>query len=414
MDDIARRLHIDPLELRLKNLVHEGDTFVTGERLVAVGVEECLTQVAATLDWSAGQSDRPIPTGQPGIVRGKGLACMIKSTVTPSNAAASVRLNADGSVHLLTSSPELGQGPTTALAQIVAETLGVSVERVSVSLPDTDFTPYDQGALSSRTIFFMGNAVVRATRQVRQQVLEAAAEKLEAAVEDLDIEDGVVHVKGARDRRMTFQQVFAAKFGTAVGSLFGSYDFQTSGGLHPDTGKGKASDFWFFSAAGAEVEVDTETGKVRVLRALTAVDVGRALSPRQCWLQNEGSMLTALGTALFEELAFDNGQPINASFLDYMLPSMEDYPEEFRSLLVENPHPEGPYGAKGIGEAALGPVAPAIGNAAANALGGARVKDLPIRPDRVLEVVNASAQPQLDQRTGGRQPTTASRLAPNP
>ena len=141
--------------------------------------------------------------------------------------------------------------------------------------------------------------------------------------------------------------------------------------------------------SSAEVEVDTRTGKIRVLRAVTSVDVGKAVNPRQCWLQNEGSMLTALGSALFEEMLFDNGQPVNASFLDYMLPSMEDFPDTFRSMLVETPHPEGPYGAKGMGEAALGPVAPAIGNAVANALGGVRLKDLPLRPERVLDALTA-------------------------
>ncbi|HEX6985484.1 MAG TPA: molybdopterin cofactor-binding domain-containing protein, partial [Planctomycetaceae bacterium] len=203
---------------------------------------------------------------------------------------------------------------------------------------------------------------------------------------------GVIRVKGTPERTLTIPQAFTAKFGTAVGSLFGAYDFQTAGGLDPDTGKGRASAFWFLSAAGAEVEVDTRTGKVRVVRAITAVDVGKAINPRQCWLQNEGSMLTALGSALFEEMQFDNGQPVNASFLDYMLPSMEDFPESFESRLVESPHPDGPFGAKGMGEAALGPVAPAIGNAVANALGGVRVRDLPLRPERILDALSEAGR----------------------
>jgi carbon-monoxide dehydrogenase large subunit len=127
-----------------------------------------------------------------------------------------------------------------------------------------------------------------------------------------------------------------------------------------------------------------------VIKAISSVDVGKAINPRQCTLQNEGSVLMGLGAALFEEMLFDNGQPINASFLDYMLPSMEDFPESFESLLVENPHPEGPFGAKGLGEAGIGPVAPAIGNAVANALGGARIRDLPLRPDRIVAALNSS------------------------
>ena len=125
--------------------------------------------------------------------------------------------------------------------------------------------------------------------------------------------------------------------------------------------------------------MDTETGKVRVVRLVTAVDAGKAINPRQCHLQNEGSMLMSLGSSLFEEMLFDNGQPINCTFLSYLPPSMQDHPETFTSLLIEHPHPDGPFGAKGMGEAALGPVEPAIGNAVANALGGVRVKDLPLQ-----------------------------------
>jgi CO/xanthine dehydrogenase Mo-binding subunit len=390
MDDIARRLGLDPLEIRLKNLVGEGDTFVTGEKLIAMGLDKCLQQAAQAIGWQGLESTRPIPAERPGLVRGRGIAAMIKSTMTPSNSAASVRLNADGSAQLLTSSVEIGQGPTSSLAQIMAETLGLAIEQVSVSMPDTDFTPYDQSTSSSRTTFSMGHAAQKAALQIREQLFKIAADKLEAAPDDLEIDNGVVRVAGAPERSMTLPQLFAAHFGAPVGSLFGSFDFQTTGGLDPDTGKGKASAFWFLSAAGAEVEVDTETGSVRVLKALNCVDAGKAINPRQCWLQNEGSMLTALGSALFEELVFDNGQPINASFLDYMLPSTEDYPQEFQSLLVETPHPEGPFGAKGVGEAGLAPVAPAIGNAVANALGGLRIKDLPIRPDRVIAALQAN------------------------
>jgi CO/xanthine dehydrogenase Mo-binding subunit len=387
MDDIARRLGVDPVAIRKQNLIQENDLFVTGDRLISVGLEQCLDQVVEAIGWRGIESTQPIPTDRPGFVRGLGLAVMIKSTMTPSNSAASVRLNADGSATLLTSSVEIGQGPHTALAQIVAEAIGLPLERVSVTFPDTDFTPYDQSTSSSRTIFSMGHAAHEAGTQIRDQLLSIASDQLEAAVGDLEIVDGVIRVKGAPSTGLTIPDAFRAHFGTAVGSLFGAFDFQTTGGLDPDTGMGKASAFWFLSSAGAEVEVDTRTGKVRVVRAVTSVDTGKAINPRQCWLQNEGSMLTALGSALFEEMLFDNGQPVNSSFLDYMLPSMEDFPDSFESRLVESPHPEGPYGAKGMGEAALGSVAPAIGNGVANALGGVRLRDLPLRPEWVLDAL---------------------------
>jgi CO/xanthine dehydrogenase Mo-binding subunit len=234
----------------------------------------------------------------------------------------------------------------------------------------------------------MGQAAQKAAREIRHQLLDVAAKQLEARVEDLELHDGAARVRGVPDRRMTVNEIFKAKFGSTVGSMFGGHCFKTEGGLNPKTGKGKAAAFWFFSACAAEVEVDFETGKVRVLRAVTAVDAGKAIHPRQCGLQNQGSLLAGMGSALFEEMLYDNGQPINGNFTEYMLPSLEDHPGEFRSLLVETPHPEGPFGAKGVGEAALPPVAPAIGNAIANALGGARIRDLPLKPDKIVAALN--------------------------
>jgi len=385
MDDIARRLGIDPLELRLKNLVEEGDRFVTGDELVSVGISDCLKRAAEAVGWQSKQEqqDRELR----GKMRGKGLAVMIKTTMTPSNSSALVRLNADGSAVLLTSSVELGQGTQTSLAQIVAEELGIVPERVSVTFPDTDVTPFDQSTSSSRTIFTMGSAARQAAGQIKQQLMEIGANVLEANIEDLELREGNLQVKGAPEKRRTISQLFQAHYGAAVGSMAGSYDNQTRGGIDPKTGKGKASAFFFLSACAAEVEVDSETGKVKIERIVSAVDAGKAVNPRQCHMQNEGSMIMSLGSALFEEMVFDNGQPINATFLEYMPPSMEDHPKRFGSVLVETPHPEGPYGAKGVGEAALGPVEPAIGNAIANALNGLRIKDLPIRPDRILRVV---------------------------
>ncbi len=383
MDRIARHLGMDPLQLRLKNLVREGDVFVTGESLVSVGAADCLRQVASSIGWR-GAAEQEAGAGQGTSRRGRGLAVIMKSTTTPTASAASVRLNGDGSVMLLTSSTEMGQGVRTCLAQIVAERLGIPVERVTVSAPDTDVTPYDKSTSSSRTTFHMGNAALRAAEDVRAQLLEAGAQALEVDREDLELGAGGVRVRGVPDRSLTVPQLLRVKYGDAVGSIFGSCNFQVQGGLDPKTGKGKAAAFWFFSACGAEVEVDVETGKVRLLNVVTSVDAGKAINPLQCRLQNEGSMLEALGAAFFEEMVFEQGQPVNGSLLEYMLPSMEDHPDRFRSLLVENPHPDGPFGAKGVGEAVIPAVAPAIGNAVANALGGIHITELPLRPERIV------------------------------
>ena len=391
MDDIARRVGMDPLELRLQHLVKEGDVFVTGEKLVSVGVADCLKRTADALGWKGKEEQAPV-VPEANLVRGNGLAVAIKSTTTPTTSSANVRLNADGSAVLLTSSVDMGQGALTSLAQIVGDELGLPFEKVTVSSPDTDMTPYDKSTSSSRTTFHMGQAAQKAAREIRNQLLDVTARALEARVEDLELKDGAVCVRGVPEKRMSITEIFKARFGSSVGSMFGGHCFKTEGGLNPKTGKGKAAAFWFFSACGAEVEVDIQTGKVRVLRAVTAVDAGKAIHPRQCDLQNEGSMLSGLGSALFEEMVYDNGQPINSNFLEYMLPSMEDQPLDFTSCIVETPHPNGPYGAKGVGEAGLPPMAPAIGNAIANALGGVRIRDLPIKPDKIVAALRAAKE----------------------
>ena len=383
MDRIARHLGMDPLEVRLKNLLQEGDVFVTGESLVSVGISDCLRQAAAGIGWR-GREEQADNAGRGSLRRGKGLAVIMKSTTTPTASAASVRLNGDGSVMLLTSSTEMGQGVRTCLAQIVADRLGLPVDRVTVSAPDTDVTPYDKSTSSSRTTFHMGNAALRAAEDVREQLLDAGAQALEVDKADLELGAAGVNVRGVPDRSLTIPQLLRVKYGDSVGSIFGSCNFQVKGGLDPRTGKGKAAAFWFFSACSAEVEVDVETGKVRVLDIATSVDVGKAINPLQCGLQNEGSMLEALGAAFFEEMVFEQGQPVNGTLLEYMLPSMEDHPKRFQSLLVENPHPDGPFGAKGVGEAVIPAVAPAIGNAVANALGGVNITELPLRPERIV------------------------------
>jgi carbon-monoxide dehydrogenase large subunit len=384
MDDIARALGIDAVEIRRRNLYEEGERFVTGEELHGVGVGMCLSRVAESLGW------RPEPAGgeedRTGTVRAMGIACSVKSTMTPSTSGASLRLDPDGSLTVLTSAVEVGQGATTVLAQIAAETLGLPVDRVFVSLPDTDATPFDHGTKSSRVTFSVGRAVHGAALQIRRRLVELAAQALEVAEGDLELADGVLTVRGT-DRSVDIPGVFRHAFGLAVGNLYGNEVFQTSGGLDPTTYQGKDSAFWMWGAVGAEVEVDLETGKVRVTRLASALDTGHSLNPVQCHLQNEGSVTMAMGSALLEEMVFDGGQLLNGSFTSYPIPSMVDFPADFRSFLVEAPHPDGPFGAKGIGESVFPAVAPAIRNAVVRALGGLPIRSLPLRPDLIIAVM---------------------------
>ncbi len=391
MDEIAHALGLDRLGIRLQNLVHEGDRIVTGETLSALDLEGPLREVARQIG-DVDIARKPTQHYERGsrrpLVRGRGIACVIKTTMTPSTSAATVRLDSDGTATLFTSSVEMGQGARTSLAQIVAEELRLPVENVFVTLPDTDVTPYDQSTSSSRTIFMMGRAAQQAAGQVREQLLAMAGTALEVAPGDLELDGGDICVKGVPVRRVSIPDIFERTFGRPRGGcLSASVVNRAVGGLDRDTGRGKSSAFFFVGAAGAEVEVDPELGIVHVLRLVVATDVGKAINPRQVHLQNEGSMLMGLGTAIFEEMTFADGQPTNASLLHYMLPSIKDHPREFRSIIFERPHPEGPFGAKGAGEAAIPAIAPAIANAVADALGGTRLHSMPMLPHRVLAAI---------------------------
>src|SRR6266511_2016049 len=381
MDMLADELGMDPLELRLKNVLRDGDTFATGETVHDMHYEELLRDAARAIDW---QPAPPSPFEGEGLGvrarRGKAITCVIKGTVTPSTSSASVKLNEDGSLNVLTSSVEMGQGAKTVLAQIAAEEASLPLEKVAVSEPDTDSTPYEQQTSSSRTTFSMGSAVGLAVRDVRRQLLVLAAEQLEASAEDLVAQDGRVAVKGVEDRSLSYGEVVRK---SRRGNLLGHGSFVTQGGLHPETGQGIASVHWHHATAGCEVEVDTETGKIAVVRFHSNVFAGRMVNPRQCELQTEGSTLFGLGQALFEERLYEGGQLTNPNLSDYMIPSFEDLPCQLTTRIFEQP---GVSEMHGIGETSVPPVMPAIANAVARAL-GVRITDLPLTPEKVLKAL---------------------------
>ena len=385
MDDIADRLGIDRVEIRKRNVLHEGDTFVTGETMHAIPVEEAIEAVANHLNWkqpldkTAGD-----PTGRKR--RGRGLACMIKSTMTPSMSTAIAKLEEDGSLTVLSSTVEMGQGASTMLRQLAAELLRLPVDKVKLVLADTDITPYDQSTSSSRTTFSMGNAVKRACLEIEQQLLDIASDALEVSVDDLTLEDGRVVVKGSPDRSKSYEDLMRHRFGSKIGTLMGRGEFKTDGGLDPETGQGKASAFWFSGAGGCEVEVDTETGEVTVLDYVAVVNSGKAINPLSCEGQIEGSVITGLGHTFYEEMIFEYGQAINPNFLDYQLPSIYELPKKMTSILLESPHREAPFGAIGVGETAISTVSPAIANAIYDAV-GIRIHDLPITPEKILKAL---------------------------
>jgi CO/xanthine dehydrogenase Mo-binding subunit len=379
-DVIADRIGIDPIEFRRMNLLRTGDRYATGEVVTDLHFDRLLDAVTEHLDRRPADS----PTDRrPTRCRGRAVAALMKATITPSTSTAAVKLNEDGSVNVLTSSVDLGQGAKTALAQLAAEALGVDYERITVSEPDTDLTPYDQQTSSSRTTFSMGNAVVRAADEVKQQLLEIAANRLEASIDDLEIDDGQVRIRGVPTRGLRFGDLVS---GERRGNLQGSGTFTTAGELDTETGQGIGSVHWHHGVGGCEVEVDTETGKVEVLDVAASVFAGRVVNPQLCELQVEGSILFGLGQALFEEITYEDGQVVNANLSDYMIPSFADVPAALHVGLLE----DGSSEIHGVGETALPAICPAIANAVHDAV-GIRVGELPLTPEKVLRAMMAQA-----------------------
>ena len=379
MDIIAAALKVDPLELRKKNGYNEGDKFVTEETLRAVGLKECLDEVAQSIGWDSHRfkSSKGPGSKSENIRRGKGLACMIKATITPSISCAVVKLNEDASLSIYAGTVEMGQGSETVLAQIAGKELGIQLKNIQVLGVDTDVVPYDLTTSSSRSTFHMGKAVQLAARDILRQLKQTVAQEYGVPEDKISFADGKIRLPEAQ---LDYAEVMFKRFGMQGGTLIGEGQVKTS--TKDEFGEKSTSAFWFLAAGAAEVEVDTDTGKFKLLKYATAVDVGKALNPLGCRQQLSGAAITGIGQAMFEEIAYDNGQLINPNLVDYVLPSLGDMPAVIDPICVETPDKNGPFGAKGIGESALIPVAPAIANAIFDAV-GVRIKDLPIKAEKI-------------------------------
>jgi carbon-monoxide dehydrogenase large subunit len=379
MDELAKRLGLDPVEIRMRNIFVEGDVSYWGEQLHAVGLKETLTKATEAIEWG-----KKPASGKPGIKIGKGFACIQKPTRSPTTSAAGVLVNAKGEVTVLAGTVEIGQGCSTILAQIAAEELKVPMEKLRMHPLDTDVIPYDASTTSSRSTYHMGNAVRRAAIHAREQIMEAATPMLEAGITDLQYDEGRVFLTDQPQIALPISEVVRRKLGTnGVVRGDASYTYEIGKDLDLETGHSDhASAFYMYATQAAEVAVDEESGKVRVLRMSAAHDVGKAINPLNCVAQIEGGVVMGIGSALHEELVIDNtGKVRNPSFLDYHLITSLDVPELI-PIIVECAEPEGPYGAKGLGEPGLAPTPAAIGNAVADAT-GIRIYDLPLTPERV-------------------------------
>lgn len=383
MDQIAEHLGIDPIGIRRQNLLAEGDAMHTGENLQAVGLRECLERVQTALDRHPTVAEPA--DGERSLVRAKGVACFIKHTMTPALSLADLHLEDDGSLAVHVGSVEMGQGMSTALAQIAADAMGLPVLQVSLVFADTSSSPYDQGTNSSRAVFHMGRAIVEGATRLKKELLARASELLEVAPADLEIRDGYVTVRGHPASRLGFGEIVRGFFGRGGGSLHARGMSKADAYLDRQTGQGKGSTYYFTGAAGCEVLVDLETGALRVLRYVAANNVGKAINPMLCAAQIEGAAVMGLSQTFFEALRWDNGQLLNPNLADYPLASIREIPP-VEVALVEIPHPDGPFGAIGAGEPGIVATSAAVGNAVARAL-GARVFDLPLTPDRLLDAL---------------------------
>ncbi|MGH7825981.1 MAG: xanthine dehydrogenase family protein molybdopterin-binding subunit [Candidatus Binatia bacterium] len=389
MDMIAERLGLDPFDLRMKNVWDEGDINSIGDVVQNIGLKKCLRKAAAAIGWGK-PKERNV---------GRGIVVVAKSPTTQSSiSGAYVQFNEDGSAQVLVGASEIGQGMEVVMSQIVAEELGLPIEAVGITTADTAVTPYDRGTFSSRVTLYAGMAVKKAAEDAKRQLLELASKITEIPVNDLAVENQRVISKKKPGLSLTFREV-VEKAHMREKPILGRGWYGGKGDYPklPHKALGRESvPGWKYAAQGVEVEVDQETGMVKVLKIVSAHDTGKALNPLAVKGQIVGGAVMGLGYAMHEGIQFDDGHVINPSFMDYKIPSSQEIPE-IVPIIVEVPLPEGPFGAKGIGELAVVGVAPAVGNAIYDAI-KARLKELPLTPDRVLTAIEEKeAGPGLTQ-----------------
>lgn len=395
IDMIAEKLGMDPLELRLKNANRPGDTTVIGSKLASCGLSECLRGVTEAIGWKEKRRIR-------GRNRGLGVAsafheCGFKGHIGKVDiAAASVKINEDGTVQVLAGGSDIGTGYDTVLAQIAAEELGVRFEDVNILSGDTEVTPIDLGLWASRGTLFAGNAVKMAAADAKKQLLEVAAETLKSTAEELEARDGKIYVKKAPEKEVLISDV-ARRVYLRKGEPITGRGFYEADSTLPDE-KGKydppgACPTYSFAACAAEVEIDVDTGQVNVLQVVAAHDCGVAINPIGVEGQIEGGIGQGLGHALLEGLIYQEGKALNATFLDHKIFNAEDMPQ-IKPLIVETIDPKGPFGAKGAAEVGTTAVPAAIANAIYDAI-GIRFKDLPITPEGILEALKKKGLEKL-------------------
>ncbi len=387
LDELARLAGFDPMEFRRRNANQPGEVTPQRLRVTTCGLRECLDAVREKLDWSA-------PRPKSGRARGVGVAALIHvgggARVYKSDGhGVIVKMDDFGKVSVITGAVEIGQGSETVIAQVAAETLGVLPEDVSVIRHDTDVCPWDVGTHASRLAFVSCNAVIAAAGKIGAHLRQLAGEMLQADPGDVGLAERHCFVLSDPDnpeRRLPLEKILRRAHYVSQGRmLVAETFFDPPNEMLDSEFKGNLSCSYAFGATGVEVEVDEETGQVEILRYVAAHDIGRALNPMLLEGQVHGGAVMGVGYALTEELKLDRGRVVNDNFLDYkILTALDRVPVE--PVLVETNDAAGPFGAKGVGEPGLVPVAPAIANAIRDAV-GVRMCSLPITPEKLLRAI---------------------------
>jgi CO/xanthine dehydrogenase Mo-binding subunit len=392
LDVLAEKLGMDPAEIRLRNVIRQGDTSIHGWKMESCAIDECIRKTMTAVNWKERRSALKKGTLRTGV----GLACAIHSTSIRQHvsveaeegwdgSAAIVEVTEDGLAKIICGEGELGQGAKTVLAQIAAEELGLDFQDVEVAEADTENAPFCLGGYASRLTMIAGNAVRKAAIACRERLLGMAAEQLEADPADLAIEGGVIFNKGAPEKRILLSEVVMGDRSHPGGdrvSVQASWDPPTEV-ADSETHYGRNTAAASFACVAAVVEVDMETGGVRLVDIVVADDLGRAINPLTVEGQIHGEIAQGLGLALFEHPVLDGGQFVNGNLADYTVPKAEGLPN-FASILVESNDPNGPFGAKGCSECALNACGAVIANAVYDAV-GLRLKDLPVTPQKILK-----------------------------
>ena len=396
MDAIADALGIDRYELRRRNYVRTGDTTATGQPIeTAAWLEESATRVLAALDERRMTNDENDsspsfvlrPSSDSGIKIGRGISSFFQSygriTWLHDTSQAWVGVEQDGTVLVRAGVPDLGAGQINSLCQIAAEVLGVPLERVSVYATDSALTPLSGTSTATRQLYMSGNATLMAANAVRKVLVDRAAQYFEEEPDALDLADGRAFVKHDPAQALDLSQLarVCASEGLSLANL-AMFKAPFTDPIDPATGQGRVFPDFTFGAYGVEVAVDTETGEVTVLKAVTCCDVGRAINRAAAIGQLAGGGMQGLGYALMENLIVEQGVIKTPSFAEYLIPTSMDFPTT-QVIVLESGTGVGPFGAKGIGEPALTPAAPAVASAVSDAI-GVPIYELPITPERVL------------------------------